>query len=240
MSSGGLGKDHVFLFTEGQIKEDMFLNDIDSLLNSGEVPNLFTVEERQEIIESCRLAAQGGNRNLDISVLSVLAYFVNRCREKLHVMLCFSPIGDTFRVRLRLYPSLVNCCTIDWFDVWPEDALERVAMRSTTDINVDEEVKTNAVLACKYFHVCAKDISTRFYDLTGRRTYITTAGFLDLIRTYAELMSEKQEELSLARYKDAVTQRRWPARGQGYLLSNRWRCPGYLDQGPVRQRIGQT
>nr|XP_034175500.1 dynein heavy chain 12, axonemal isoform X3 [Osmia lignaria] len=198
-NSGGAGKDHVFLLTEGQIKSEIFLNDIDSLLNSGEVPNLFTIEERQELIEATRLAAQGGNRNLDISVLSVLAYFVNRCKEKLHIMLCFSPIGDSFRIRLRLYPSLVNCCTIDWFDVWPEDALEQVALRSTTDINIEEQVKINAVVACKYFHVCAKDVSTRFYNATGRKTYVTTAGFLDLIRTYAELMEEKQQELILAR-----------------------------------------
>ncbi|KAF3425858.1 hypothetical protein E2986_01736 [Frieseomelitta varia] len=199
MNSGGAGKDYVFLLTEGQIKSEIFLNDIDSLLNSGEVPNLFTVEERQEIIEMTRLAAQGGDRNLDISVLAILSYFVNRCKEKLHIMLCFSPIGDTFRIRLRLYPSLVNCCTIDWFDVWPEDALEQVALRSTTAINVDEQVKVNAVIACKFFHVCAKDISARFYNATGRQTYITTAGFLDLIRTYAELMKEKQEALIFAR-----------------------------------------
>lgn len=200
VNSGGAGKDFVFLLTEGQIKSEIFLNDIDSLLNSGEVPNLFTIEERQEIIEMARLPAQGGDRNLDISVLSILAFFVNRCKEKLHIMLCFSPIGDTFRIRLRLYPSLVNCCTIDWFDVWPEDALEQVALRSTTAINIDEQVKINAVIACKFFHVCAKDISTRFYNATGRQTYITTAGFLDLIRTYAELMKEKQEALILARY----------------------------------------
>nr|XP_012154186.1 PREDICTED: dynein heavy chain 12, axonemal isoform X1 [Megachile rotundata] len=199
INSGGQGKDHVFLLTEGQIKSDIFLNDVDSLLNSGEVPNLFTIEENQEIIEATRLAAQGGNRNLDISVLAVLAFFVNRCKEKLHIMLCFSPIGDTFRIRLRLYPSLVNCCTIDWFDVWPEDALEQVALRSTTDINVEEQVKVNAVTACKFFHVCAKDVSARFFNATGRKTYVTTAGFLDLIRTYAELMEEKQQELRLAR-----------------------------------------
>ncbi|KAG7205246.1 hypothetical protein KM043_018326 [Ampulex compressa] len=198
-NSGGVGKDTVFLFAEGQIKEETFLNDIDSLLNAGEVPNLFTVEERQEIIEMTRLAAQGGNRNLDISVLSILAFFVNRCKEKLHMMLCFSPIGDTFRIRLRLYPSLVNCCTIDWFEIWPEDALEQVALRSTTEINVAEEVKINSVIACKYFHTCAKDISTDYYNLTGRRTYITTTAFLDLIRTFAELMKEKQQELTLAR-----------------------------------------
>ncbi|OXU22263.1 hypothetical protein TSAR_003308 [Trichomalopsis sarcophagae] len=197
--AGGGGKDTVFLLTEGQIKEEAFLGDIDGLLNSGEVPNLFNVEERQEVIELTRLAAQGGNRNLDISVLSILRFFVNRCKEKLHVMLCFSPIGESFRTRLRMYPSLVNCCTIDWFQVWPEDALEQVALRSTTSIDVDEDVKVNAVVACKYFHTCAKEISERFYETVGRKTYVTSAAFLDLIRAFGELMKEKQEEVTLAR-----------------------------------------
>lgn len=199
-NSGGIGKDLAFLITEGQIKNEAFLSDIDSLLNSGEVPNLFTVEERQEVIEMCRLAAQGGNRNLDISVLAVVAYFVNRCKEKLHIMLCFSPIGQSFRIRLRLYPSLVSCCTIDWYDVWPEDALEQVAIRCTTDINVTDDIKINSVVACKFFHICAKEISQDFYRSCGRITYVTSAAFLDLIRTFADLMREKQEELVLARF----------------------------------------
>ena len=36
------------------------------------------------------------------------------CAQNLHVVLCFSPIGSAFRERLRQFPSLVNCCTIDW------------------------------------------------------------------------------------------------------------------------------
>ena len=195
----GGGKDIVFLFTEGQIKEEAFLGDIDGLLNSGEVPNLFNVEEKQEIVEMTRLDAQGGNRNLDISVLSILSFFVNRCKEKLHIMLCFSPIGESFRTRLRMYPSLVNCCTIDWFQVWPEEALEQVALRSTTDINVRDDVKVNSVIACKYFHTCAKDTSQRFYETTGRKTYVTSAAFLDLIRAFGVLMKEKQDDTILQR-----------------------------------------
>lgn len=44
----------------------------------------------------------------------VYAFFIERARTNLHVVLCLSPIGDAFRTRLRMFPSLVNCCTIDW------------------------------------------------------------------------------------------------------------------------------
>lgn len=49
--TGGKNRPTVFLFAEGQIKEEYFLQDIDALLNSGEVPNLFTLDEQQSILE---------------------------------------------------------------------------------------------------------------------------------------------------------------------------------------------
>ena len=60
---------------------------------------------------------------------AVYAYFVQLVRQNLHIVLAMSPIGDAFRVRCRKFPSLVNCCTIDWFDEWPRDALLSVAQR---------------------------------------------------------------------------------------------------------------
>ena len=50
-SAGGQGKPTVFLLTDTQIKEESFLEDVDSLLNTGEVPNLFAVDEKAELIE---------------------------------------------------------------------------------------------------------------------------------------------------------------------------------------------
>ena len=55
-STGMQGKPTVFLITDTQIKEESFLEDIDSLLNTGEVPNLFATDEKAEIMEvSCSL-----------------------------------------------------------------------------------------------------------------------------------------------------------------------------------------
>lgn len=103
-----------------------------------------------------RLAAQGGNRNLDIAPLVVFNYFINRCKQNLHICLCFSPIGSTFRNRLRLYPSMVSCCTIDWFEDWPIDALEMVALKYLEGVNISEEIKCSVVTVCQRFHFDAK------------------------------------------------------------------------------------
>ena len=45
---------------------------------------------------------------------NIFATYVNEVRANLHVVLAFSPSSEQFRARLRMFPSLVNCCTIDW------------------------------------------------------------------------------------------------------------------------------
>lgn len=51
IEAGGKNRPTIFLFAEGQVKEEYFLQDIDALLNSGEVPNLFTLDEEQNVLE---------------------------------------------------------------------------------------------------------------------------------------------------------------------------------------------
>ena len=118
-AAGALGQQTVFLITDSQIKEERFLEDVDSLLNTGEVPNLFTGEERGEILEAVAgpAQAQAEDKNAEFSSLALFSFFVNRCKEKLHVVIAFSPIGEAFRTRIRQFPSLINCCNIDWFQV---------------------------------------------------------------------------------------------------------------------------
>lgn len=43
------------------------------------------------------------------------------------IVLCFSPVGSTLRVRSRKFPAIVNCTATNWFHEWPQEALMSVS-----------------------------------------------------------------------------------------------------------------
>ena len=105
----------VFLFTDNQIKLESFVEDINTLLNTSEVPNLMTTEDKAEIMEKIRPLMKLENKGEEGTPAQMFQFFVEVVKRNFHIVLCFSPIGDAFRTRVRMFPSLVNCCTIDWF-----------------------------------------------------------------------------------------------------------------------------
>ena len=79
------------------------------------MPNLYAADEIEKIVGLVRpLAKSAGKLETRDAILQ---HYVQLVRENLHVCLCMSPIGAGFRNRCRMFPSLVNCCTVDWFNV---------------------------------------------------------------------------------------------------------------------------
>ncbi|XP_041655296.1 dynein heavy chain 12, axonemal [Cheilinus undulatus] len=200
-NAGVKGQKTVFLLTDAQIKDEAFLEDVDSVLNTGEVPNLFAIDEKQEILETIRPIAQAGNKNLELSPLTLFAFFVARCRENLHIVVAFSPIGDAFRNRLRQFPSLINCCTIDWFQPWPEEALERVANSFLESLDMSENERQEVVSICKTFHTSVKQLSNRFLSELGRHNYVTPTSYLELIAAFRLLLTQKRDTVLKAKQR---------------------------------------
>eukprot|EP00118_Oscarella_pearsei_P018868 m.196512 g.196512 ORF g.196512 m.196512 type:complete len:4008 (+) comp39530_c1_seq1:67-12090(+) len=192
------GSSHgVFLFTDTQIKEESFLEDISNLLNAGEVPNLFALEEKQEIYQKMRVLdrQRPKDKQTDGTPVALHSMFVDRVRDQLHVVLCMSPIGDAFRNRLRKFPSLVNCCTIDWFQSWPDDALEVVAKRFLEDVELADKERDGCVAMCKSFHQSTRQLSNKFLLNLGRYNYVTPTSYLELISTFKTLLAKRRSEV---------------------------------------------
>ncbi|KAK9537950.1 hypothetical protein VZT92_005520 [Zoarces viviparus] len=196
----------VFLFTDTQIKMESFLEDIGNLLNTGEVPNLFAVDEKQEICEQMRDLDRRRDRDkqTDGSPLALFNMFIERCRTQLHVVLAMSPIGDAFRNRLRRFPALINCCTINWFQTWPEDALQAVACRFLGEIEMTDESREGCINMCKSFHTSTIELSIRFMTELQRHNYVTPTSYLELISTFKTLLTTKRTEVMKLKHRYEV------------------------------------
>ena len=202
--AGGQGEPTIFLLTDSHIKDKSFLEDINTLLNTGEVPNLFAHEDKVELIEMVRGAAKAEANINDNSISQLFTFFVSRCKKNLHIVLCFSPIGEAFRTRLRMFPSLVNCCTIDWFTAWPANALVSVASTYFKDLDIDDSVKLACVEMCQEFHSDTQIWSKKMQQELKRHYYVTPTSYLELIKSYKSLLNEKRKEISAEKIKFEV------------------------------------
>merc|ERR1719238_1561945 len=138
------------------------VEDLNNILNAGEVPNLFPGDEVSQICETMTVRAKEVGSD-DYSTPGLMRLFVTFCKSNLHMALCMSPIGDAFRTRLRKFPSLVNCCTIDWFTAWPKDALLTVAESFLQDIKMEDRVREAIQEMCCFFQESVSDLSDRYY-----------------------------------------------------------------------------
>ncbi|XP_061086442.1 dynein axonemal heavy chain 3 [Conger conger] len=204
LKAGIEGKSTVFLFNDSQIKDEAFVEDTNMLLNTGDVPNIFPADERAEIIEKMQGIARMEGKKIDATPLSMYNYFVDRVKANLHIVLAMSPIGDAFRNRLRMFPSLINCCTIDWFQAWPTDALEMVANKFLEEVEMDDDVRKEVVEMCQIFQERVRLLSEEYFSRLRRHNYVTPTSYLELILTFKTLLNLKRQEVDTVRNRYLV------------------------------------
>ncbi|XP_076302983.1 dynein axonemal heavy chain 7 [Lasioglossum baleicum] len=199
-----------FIFSDTQIKEESFLEDISNMLNSGEIPNIFMADELAEISEQMKQIDRQRDRSVqtDGSAVALFNLFVQIVRDQLHIVVVMSPIGTNFRNRIRKFPALVNCCTIDWLQPWPEDALLAVATRFLSMIDLTDHERMAGIDMCQFFHVSTESLSTEFFLRLNRRVYVTPTSYLEMINTFKDLLGKKREEITTAktRYEAGLSQ----------------------------------
>jgi dynein heavy chain len=192
--AGCENKKVVFLLNDTQIKAESFLEDVNNILSSGVVPNLFLKDEVPPILDAVRKPAiQAGK---DETSDALWNFFIDRVRSNLHVILAMSPIGDSLRYRCRMYPGLVNSTTIDWFHVWPAEALQEVAAKFLAEVPFPDDsyrIKISSVFADMHLSVIAA--SNRMLLELKRHNYVTPTNYLELVKGYRTLLAEKSGEL---------------------------------------------
>jgi len=92
--AGADGKGITFVFTDNEIKDEGFLEFMNNILSSGEVANLFAKDEIDEIQQNLVPVMKKEMPRRPPTSENLYDYFLSRAKNNLHVVLCFSPVGD--------------------------------------------------------------------------------------------------------------------------------------------------
>ena len=122
---------------------------------------------------------------------AIVKLFEESAQANLHVVLTMSPIGEDFKRRLRMFPALVNCCTIDWFLPWPKDALESVAQNFLERIDDLPQID-GIVRICVDMQERVQSLSVKYREELRRYFYVTPTSYLILIKTFSTFLDQKR------------------------------------------------
>uniref|UniRef100_A0A8C2Y898 Dynein heavy chain 5, axonemal-like n=1 Tax=Coturnix japonica TaxID=93934 RepID=A0A8C2Y898_COTJA len=192
-AAGQKGKGTVFIFTDNEIRDESFLEYLNNVLTSGEVSNLFARDEIGEITQDLIPAMKKEYPKRTPTGENLYNYFLTRVRNNLHVVLCFSPVGEKFRTRALKFPGLISGCTMDWFQRWPKDALVAVAQHflASYPIKCTDEVKKSVINTMGTFQDIVAEKCVEYFERYRRRTFVTPKSYLSFIGGYKAVYKEK-------------------------------------------------
>ncbi|KAK7814878.1 hypothetical protein U0070_026379, partial [Myodes glareolus] len=191
--AGAEGKGITFIFTDNEIKDEAFLEYLNNLLSSGEISNLFARDEMDEITQGLVSVMKRELPRHPPTFDNLYEYFITRSRKNLHVVLCFSPVGEKFRARSLKFPGLISGCTMDWFSRWPKEALIAVASYFLADYNIvcSSETKRQVVETMGLFHDMVSESCENYFQRYRRRAHVTPKSYLSFINGYKNIYTEK-------------------------------------------------
>jgi len=191
MMAGCDAKDTSFLFVDTQIINEQMLEDINNVLNSGDVPGLYKSEDLEPIYACGKTECT--RKQMPVTKMNMFQCYLQRVKQNIHMVIAMSPLGEVFRTRLRKFPSLVNCCTIDWFTNWPAEALLNVAKGFVADGELAlERDEPGCIEMFKIIHQSVEEKVDEFREVYRRISYVTPTSYLELLSMYKKVLGEQR------------------------------------------------
>lgn len=224
VAAGAHDEKMCFIFDESNVLDSNFLELMNTLLASGDVPGLFEGDDLTQLLGACREACS--KRGIVVDQDDLYTWFVSQVRLNLHVVFTMNPASPDFHNRSATSPALFNRCVLDWFGDWSETALFQVAQDFTRMLDLDEPAyappvnsvpsglvpliasaanvahheavithRDAAIYSLVHMHSSVRVANKTLLQRTGRSNYLTPRHFLDLIRQVVGLVNEKRHEL---------------------------------------------
>jgi dynein heavy chain 1 len=131
------GEKVCFIFDEGNVLGSGFIEAMNALLASGEVPGLFEGDEYNALMSASRDSAARDGIILD-SEEELWRRFTSIVQRNLHVVFTMNPSGGEWKNRSTTSPALFNRCVVDWFGTWGEKAMGEVGREFTSKLDMGD------------------------------------------------------------------------------------------------------
>lgn len=199
---GPEAKSATFILTDAEIKDEIFLEAINSMLATGEIPGLFQKEDRELIpfqVKPVQAKEAGNPKGYEPTLSELWAFFINRVKDHLHMVLAFSPVGAKFRTRAQKFPSIFSTCNIDWFLPWPKEALISVSSKFLDNYEIDcsKEIKSEVMTHMGQVHNMVTEVCDIYFAKMRRYVYVTPKSYLSFIAMYQDVYRKKYDEIDL-------------------------------------------
>lgn len=193
--AGCKGENITFIFDESNILSVSFMERMNALLASGEIPGLFEGDEFYALINAYK-EAQGSGKVRETED-EIYQRFIKNVQKNLHVVFTMNPQSEDFSNRAGSSPAIFNRCVIDWFGDWSEQALNQVAKELTEDIVYSPGI-VHAVIVelIVRIHKCVCRLNDKLRASGKKFNYMTPRDYLDFIRHFKKLAEEKRNDLT--------------------------------------------
>jgi len=122
---------YTFIFSDNEISSEGIIEDVNNILNLGEIPNLYQKKDGKDDFQPIRDKLRDKHkRETDEKIYD---NFITKIQQSLHIAFCMSQSGSSLRNNARKYPGLINNTTQIWFNDWPNEALRQVATHYLTN-----------------------------------------------------------------------------------------------------------
>ncbi|MGK3739717.1 MAG: dynein heavy chain 1 [Bacillariaceae sp.] len=216
------GEKICFIFDEANCLNTSFIEAMNALLASGEVPGLFEGDEYTALMNASRDSALKEGVILD-SEEELWQRFTNLVQKNLHVVFTMNPSGGDWKNRSTTSPALFNRCVVDWFGTWGSKAMAEVGKEFTIKIDmgdlggysyglgegaslmdrVSEVFDSNGglrqavVAALVDLHLIAKQTAddAASQPSSVSRTFLSPRDYLTLIQNFVSCLNKRRAEV---------------------------------------------
>jgi dynein heavy chain 1, cytosolic len=168
------GEKVCFVFDEANALSSGFIEAINALLASGEVPGLFDGDEYTALISSIREGAVRDGVILD-SEDEIWRHFTSIVQRNLHIVFTVNPSGGDWKNRSTTSPALFNRCVVDWFGTWDNKAMAEVGKEFTQKLDMGDAEGVGGAFGIGDGAVLMKQVEAAFDGSSGLRQAVVAA-----------------------------------------------------------------